>query len=370
MEKLRIGIAHGDVNGIGYELIIKMLSDNKICELFTPVLFGSSKIAAYYRKSMKVDNFSLNNIQKPQDANKKRCNVINCINDEVKVEPGVETKESDEAAMTALRQGLDAVSSRKVDVLVAAPQRVSSYCVEGTSGCQDYLSKYFDVNNIMPFLIGEKVKIGFVSCYTPFNKIMQEITRENIVNKIKIMEYSLINDFMIEKPRIAVLSLNPYIGKGHKFGNEEYDVIIPSIESARELGIMALGPYNADQIFKNMDYSKFDAVLALYHDQGMIPFKSIEGNRGVMLMAGLPYVITTTVHGTAYDIVTQNKGDETALRNAAYVAIDVYRNRQINKEINANPLSHYDVSSNTNETDLNVEQIAGVRDDYVEEDTL
>lgn len=359
--RLKVGVTHGDVNGIGYELIIKMMAENRICEVCTPVLYGSSKVAAYHRKPLNVENFSLNSIQNAQDANSKRCNIINCVDDAIKVDLGKETPESDEAAMIALNVALDDLDGKRIEVLVGAPQGCNAFKPE--SGCPAFLAKRYDAKNIMPLLVGEKMKMGFVTTHVPFQDIAANITVANIYNKLRLLDSCLKRDFTIRKPRIGVLGLNPHTGEGCMFGDEEKNVIVPAIEKARNSGIMAFGPYAADALFSGIEFEKFDVILAMYHDQGMIPFKAIEGYAGAVLMAGLPVVYTSTVHGMAYDIVGKDAGDESGMRNALYLAIDVYNNRMANAELQENPLRHYDIAGNANESDLNVEQIAGLKND-------
>lgn len=359
--RLNVGVTHGDVNGIGYELIIKMMAENRICEVCIPILYGSPKVVAYHRKALNIENFSLNAINKPAEANDKRCNIINCVDDAVKVDLGKETPESDEAAMIALKCGLDDLDKKGIEVLVAAPQGCGSFKLEQADGCLEYLKKRYNAKEVMPVLVGEKLKLALVTTHIPFNDITKQITVENLFNKLKVLDSCLRRDFTIRKPRIAVLGLNPHVGENCLYGENEKNAIIPAIEKARNSGIMALGPYAADNFFSGTEFEKFDVVLAMYHDQGMIPFKSIEGNAGAILVAGLPVVYTSTLHGTGFDIVGQGIADESALRNAVYVGIDVYNNRKQNAELSRSPLPHYDIAGNSNETDLNVEQIAGVK---------
>ena len=361
--KLRVGITHGDINGISYELIIKMMAENKICEVCIPIFYGSSKVAAFHRKSLAVENFNLTNINTPQEANAKRCSVINCVDDAVKVDLGKETPESDAAAMIALKAALDSLDKHEIDVVVASPQGCNSFQLEGAAGCIEYLAKRYNSKNVMPLLVGEKMKMGFVTTHIPFKDIESNITVGNIVAKLKVLDGVLKKNFTIRKPRIAVLGLNPHAGENCLYGDEEKNIILPALEKARENGIMALGPYAPDALFSGIDFEKFDAVLAMYHDQGMIPFKTIEGNAGAVLIAGLPVIYTSTVHGTAFDAVGQDQGDESGLRNAVYVAIDAYNNQVQNADLLKRPLPHYDIAGNTNESDLNVEQIAGVKEE-------
>lgn len=362
--RLKVGVTHGDVNSISYELIIKMMAENRICEVCTPILYGSSKVAAYHRKNLNVENFSLNSIQNAQDANGKRCNVIHCVDDAIKVDLGRETPESDEAAMTALNMGLNDLDQNGIDVLVGAPQGYNAF--KPDSGYPAFLSRRYEVKNVMPLLVGEKMKVGFVTSHIPFQDIASHIAVANIYNKLRLLDSCLKRDFTIRKPRIAVLGLNPHTGEGCMFGEEEQNVIIPAIEKARNSGIMAFGPYAADALFSGIEFEKFDVVLAMYYDQGMIPFKSIEGYGGAVLLAGLPVVYTSTASGTAYDLVGKDQGDESGLRNALYLAIDVYNNRKANDDLQRNPLRHYDIAGNANESDLNVEQIAGLKGEDME----
>lgn len=357
--RLIVGFTHGDVNGIGYELIIKMMAENRLCEVCTPLLFGSSKVAAYHRKALNIESFSLNSIQKPQEANARRCNIINCVDDEIKVDLGQETPESDEAAMIALKTALDALDRNEIDVLVGAPQGCHSF--KPASGCPAFFAERYDARNVMPLLVGEKMKMGFVTNHLPLKEVAENITLNNVYNKLKLLDSCLKRDFSARKPRIAVLGLNPHSGENCLYGEEETNILIPAIEKARNNGIMAFGPYAPDSLFSGVEFEKFDVILAMYHDQGMIPFKSIEGNEGAVLLAGLPVVYTSTVHGMAFDIVGQGVGDEMAMRNALYLAMDVHNNRSMNAELAQDPLKHYDIASNSNESDLNVEQIAGVR---------
>lgn len=357
-ERLIAGFTHGDVNGVGYELIIKLMAENKICEICTPLLFGSSKVAAYHRKALNIENFNLNSIQKASDVNVKRCNIINCIDDAIKVDLGQETPESDEAALMALKTALDCLDRHEIDVLVGAPQGYHSFRPD--SGCLAFWANRYETRNIMPLLVGEKMKMGFVTDHIPFKEVGGNITFNNVYNKLRLLDQCLKKDFTIRKPRIAVLGLNPHSGENGIYGEEEKNILLPVIEKARNTGIMALGPYSPETLFTGTGFEKFDVILAMYHDQGMIPFKTIEGNGGAVLMAGLPVVCTSTVHGMAYDITGQGVADESGMRSALYLAMDVYNNRKMNTDVGANPLKHYDIASNNNESDLNVEQIAGV----------
>lgn len=357
--KLKVGIAHGDINGISYELIVNIMEDNRICEICTPIIYGSSKVVAYHRKTLNLENLGFNSIQSPQNANTKRCNIINCVDDEVKVDLGQETPESDKSSMIALKRALDDLDRGEIDVLVMAPQTGDSYRTENSNGCLDFFGRRYKSRNVMPLLIGENLRLSFITNHVPLKEVPAQITPENCFFKIRQLVKTLQQDFTIDKPVIGVLGLNPHsVNEGQ--GEEEVNVIIPAIERLREKSVMALGPYNAERLFTGTDYEKFDLIVAMYHDQGMIPFNTLQGTTGCMLLAGLPVIVTSTTHGVAYDLVGQGKADDTGLRNAIYLAIDAYRNREQNLELSRNPLRHYDIGGNTNETDMNVEQIVGI----------
>lgn len=359
--RLNVGITHGDVNGISYELIIKLLAENKICELCVPILYGSPKVAAYYRKVLNVENFNLNTIREPREANGKRSNVINCVDDNVKVDLGKETSDSDQAAICALKYALDQLDRKEIDVLTLAPQGPESFSGEEGGSLTEYLAKRYNAPEAMSLLVSEKMKMGFVTELVKLRDVPRQITQKNITRKLMLMDDTLRIDFTILKPKIAVLGLNPQVNCGQS-GEEEANVIVPAIERARQEGIMAIGPFPADRFFAERMYEKFDAVLAMYYDQGIAAFKTIDEESAACYVAGLPVICSTALTDPRYDIVGQDLADEQGLRNALYLAMDVCVHREQNIELQKNPLPHYDISSNSNETDLNVEQIEGVRE--------
>lgn len=360
--RLKVGITQGDVNGISYELIIKLLAENRICELCIPILYGSPKVAAYYRKALNVENFSLNTIREASEANSKRGNVVNCVDDNVKVDIGQETPESDASAMTALTYALGQLDKGAIDVLAVAPQGNASYALEEVGSLTEYLAKRYDRPEAMSILVNDNVKIGFVTEYVKFRDVPHQITVKNIVKKLNLLNDTLKLDFTIQKPIIAVLGLNPQVDC-KQLTEEEIHVIHPAIERARENGIIAVGPFAADRFFAEQMYKKFDAVLAMYHDQGAVPFSTIQEDNGAFYVAGIPVVCTSSLDDTGYDIVGQGVADEQGLRNAVYLAMDIFNNRQQNLFLQENPLPHYDIASSSNETDLNVEQIEGVKEE-------
>ncbi len=345
-DKIRLGISHGDINGIGYEIIFKTLSDIRMFDMCTPIIYGSSKVAAYHRKTLNISNFNLNNIKDANEAHAKRVNIINCVDDNIRVELGKETKMGGEAAYAALSLAVEDLKNGKIDVLVTAPIHKKNIQSDNFKfpGHTEYLQKEFNAKESLMFLVSDVLKVGVVTGHIPLNAVSKAITKEKIISKLKIMNKSLKEDFTIRKPKIAVLGLNPHSGDNGLIGKEEQDVIIPAIEEAKQQGIVALGPYPADGFFGSNNLSKFDAVLAMYHDQGLTPFKTIAFSSGVNFTAGLPYVRTSPDHGTAFEIAGQGVADEESFRQAIYVALDVFKNRTSFQELSKDPLKSYDIS--------------------------
>lgn len=358
--RLNVGISHGDVNGISYELIIKLLAENRMCELCVPILYGSPKVAAYYRKALNAETFTLNAIREPAEANGKRSNIINCADDEVKVELGKETEESDRVAMAALKRALEHADARQIDVVVAAPQGKGSYLVDGAADLSDFLRKRYGAADAMTLAVNRKVRIGFVSEGGRLREVPGQVNPKNVLKKLVLLDNILRTDFTIQKPKIAVLALNARV-RGEQ--SEEATVIAPAIERARQKGIMAIGPFAAEEFFAKRMYEKFDGVLAMYRDQGMVPFAAMDVEGKALYVAGLPVVCATSVDDPCYEIVGRNVADEQGVRNALYLAMDVFANRARNKDLKKNPLPHYDLGGNSNESDLNVEQIEGVKEE-------
>ncbi len=357
-EKIRLGISHGDINGIGYEIIFKALNDSRMLDMCTPVIYGSSKVAAYHRKTLNISNFSLNNIKVADDAHAKRVNIINCVDDNVRVELGKETKMGGEAAYAALSAAVEDLKNNKIDVLVTAPIHKKNIQSESFKfpGHTEYLQKEFNSRDSLMFLVSDVLKVGVVTGHIPLSEVSKAITKEKILTKLKIMNKSLKEDFTIRKPKIAVLGLNPHSGDNGLIGKEEQEVIIPALEEAKQKDIVALGPYAADGFFGSNNLSKFDAVLAMYHDQGLTPFKTIAFSSGVNFTAGLPIIRTSPDHGTAFEIAGQGVADEESFRQAVYLAIDVFKNRTSYKELSKNPLKSYDISKMDDKLDESLPQ--------------
>ncbi len=339
-EKIIVGISQGDINGIGLEVIIKSLLDPTIFELCTPVLYGSNKTASFHRKALGIEDFSFNQIKDISEVNHKRANIINVYEEEVAIELGKQTVDGGKYALKSLEAAAFALAQGQVDVLVTAP--INKENIQSPEfdfpGHTEYLESKFGDGNSLMLLVSEKLRVAVATGHIPVTQVGQALTSEKIYNKIKVLNNSLINDFGIIKPKIAVLGLNPHAGDNGVIGDEEKNIIIPAINKASEEGLIVYGPYPADGFFGNKTYEKFDAVLAMYHDQGLIPFKTIAFNSGVNFTAGLPIVRTSTDHGTAYDIAGKNKASEASFREAIYTAIDIYKTRLNNKENAANPL--------------------------------
>jgi 4-hydroxythreonine-4-phosphate dehydrogenase len=314
--------------------------DNRVFDMFTPVIYGSSKIASYFKKTFNYQDINFNLIKKAEYANPKRANIINCIEEEVKIELGKETEVAGKLAYLALEKAIEDLNRQTIDVLVTAPINKKNIQSEqfNFAGHTDYLAHKYQTSDQLMLMIGNDVKIGILTGHLPVKDIHDHITVEHILQKIRIMNKSLQVDFGVRKPKIAVLGLNPHAGDGGLIGLEEQEIIRPAIKQANDEKILAFGPYPADGFFGSSNFTKFDAILAMYHDQGMIPFKTLAFEDGVNFTAGLPIVRTSPAHGTAYDIAGKNSASPNSFRKAIYTAIDIYRSRLEFEEINKDPL--------------------------------
>lgn len=349
-EKIKVAISHGDINGIGYEVIFKALSDPAMQEICTPVIYGSSKIAAYHRKALNLPAITLNSVKDGGEAHIRRVNIVNCVDEEVRVELGKATETGGMAAFMALEKAVDDLSKGLVDVLVTAPINKKVIQSEQFSfpGHTEYLADKLGGTPLM-LLVSDLLRVGVVTGHIPVKDISKTISKELILQKLRILNQSLKDDFTIRRPRIAVLGLNPHAGDSGLLGTEEIDIIKPTLEMAKEEGIMAFGPFPADGLFATDGYKKFDAILAMYHDQGLTPFKALSFSTGVNFTAGLPFVRTSPDHGTAYEITGQGIAEEQSLLSAIYMAIDIYNSRNTNAELKANPLKSVDTGTLTSD---------------------
>ena len=335
-----MAITQGDTNGVGYEVILKVFSDPNILELCTPIIYGSPKIASYHRKALNLE-VPYTIINHAEEARDGRVNLLACFDDEIKIEMGQPSQEAGAAALKALDRAMTDYRSELYDVLVTAP--INKATIQSPSfhfpGHTEYIeTSVGEGQKALMILMNETLRVALVTTHLPIKDIAKAITKEGIIEKATIFHKALKRDFRISSPRIAVLSLNPHAGDNGLLGSEEKDIILPAIEELADKGIQAFGPFAADGFFGSGAYDHFDGVLAMYHDQGLAPFKTIALESGVNYTAGLPIVRTSPDHGTAYDIAGKGVADENSMRQAIFTAIDVFRNRQFYDEPLQNPL--------------------------------
>jgi 4-hydroxythreonine-4-phosphate dehydrogenase len=336
-----IGITCGDLNGIGLELIIKIVGDIRILEICTPVIFASNKAFNFYRKSVPELNFNFISIKETTRINHKQINLFNCWEDEVAITPGQLTDVAGKYAVLSLTVAAQALKDGKIDGLVTAPiHKKNTQSNEfNFTGHTPYLKNLFGAQDVLMFMVADNMRVGLVTEHVAVKDIAQHVTRQNIFSKLEIMNNSLKRDFGISKPKIAVLGLNPHAGDEGLIGKEEEEIIRPAIKDAKQQkDIFCFGPYSADAFFARGQHEKFDGVLAMYHDQGLIPFKSLAFGEGVNFTAGISGVRTSPDHGVAFDIAGKNKADESSFREAIYKAIDIINARKEFEEQRRNPL--------------------------------
>ena len=335
-----VAITAGDTNGVGYEVMIKALLTGYMFEIMRPVIYGNAAVAKQHIQTLDEDyrNITWNMVDSPEQAKDGRLNLLTCYPDNVPVALGTNTEASNKAAKAALDRACADLKAGKVQALVTAP--LNKEALNG--GHTEYLEKYFkDANDAnggsLMMLCSENLRVALVCNHVALADIPAQITEERILSKLTLLNKSLLRDFGMDKPRIAVLALNPHAGDAGLLGKEEQEIIVPAIEKAKEQGIWAFGPYAADGFFGSGHFTHFDAVLAMYHDQGLIPFKTLDMS-GVNYTAGLSIVRTSPDHGTGYDIAGKNQADPSSMRNAIYMAIDVLRQREQYDALTANPL--------------------------------
>jgi len=340
-EKLKIGITVGDVNGIGLEVIIKSLLDNRVLDYFTPIVYGNTKVASFHRKAIGIQDFSFNVIQSADQANAKRANMINCWQEDVKLSLGEDNEIGGKYAFLSLERAVADLNAGLIDALVTAPINKHNIQQEGFNfpGHTEYLQAKANADDVLMFMITDELRVGVVTGHIPVKDVSSTITEDAIIHKLKMMHESLKKDFWIQKPKIAVLGLNPHAGDHGIIGKEDDEVVRPAVEKANEQGIFCFGPYPADGFFAADAYTKFDAVLAMYHDQGLIPFKHIAARKGVNYTAGLPTVRTSPDHGTGYDIAGKNMASHESFLEAIFTAVHIVKCRREQAELTANPLA-------------------------------
>lgn len=325
--KVRVGISIGDFNGIGPEIIMKSLSDKSITDFFTPVIFGSGKLFTFQKNIFKL-NLNFQYINEASQAQDGKINMLNLWKDNINVELGKPSEESTKMAIDSLEAATNALMNREIDVLVTAPINKDEMVKMGFkhAGHTGYLEEKFDKKGLM-FLVSEDLKVAVSTHHIPISDVAQNISKEKIKKQIKLLNQCLIEDFNIQKPKIAVLGLNPHSGDGGVIGNEEIEIIEPAISELFDNGIMTFGPFPADSFFQPNKYRSYDAVLAMYHDQGLAPFKTLAYEEGVNYTAGLPFVRTSPDHGVAYDIAGKNVADHQSFSEAIFTGIKIFKNR-------------------------------------------
>ena len=325
-----IGISCGDVNGIGPEVIMKVLSDDRMNKQCTTVIYGSGKVFSYYRKLIKASRFNYTQIDSLQNIRHKKVNLLNVAKDEIEVKAGQITPEAGQLAFESLKQAATDLKEKKIDALVTAP--INKDNIQNDTfkfpGHTEFFTALSEKKESLMLMTSEDLKIGMITGHVPVSHIKDRITKELIILKSEILNHSLKKDFGIQKPKIAILGLNPHAGENGLLGSEEKEIIEPAIEELKNKNILAFGPLSADGFFGSLQFKNYDGVIAMYHDQGLIPFKTLAFEKGVNYTAGLPFVRTSPDHGTAYDIAGRGIADETSFREAIFTAIDIVKNRE------------------------------------------
>jgi 4-hydroxythreonine-4-phosphate dehydrogenase len=330
-DKPRIGITLGDINGIGPEVVIKALGDTRLLNLITPVIYGSSRAISFYRKHFNLEEFNYSQVKTKGQILAKSVNIVNCWEEVIEINPGQPSKETGRAALLSLKKAVEELKEGFLDAIVTAP--IDKNTIHGSDfpfkGHTEYLTQEFNATESLMLLVGEDLKVGLVTEHIAIKDVSNHITKERLELKIRLLEYSLKKDFGIIKPKIAVLGLNPHASDNGLIGGEENNLIKPVIEDLKAKGKLIFGPYPADGFFGSGQHKKFDATLAMYHDQGLVPFKYIAFSTGVNYTAGLPIVRTSPDHGTAYSIAGKNVADENSMRQAIYLAAEIVKSREV-----------------------------------------
>lgn len=337
-KKIRVGISIGDINGIGIEIILKAFSDTRMLDFCTPVIFGSSKTISFHKKELDI-NIPINGITTLQNVIDGKINLFNVWKEEVSIEFGVPNKSAGKYAYLSLERAVAALKEKEIDVLVTAPINKDNIQsdVFKFQGHTEYLEANLEGESLM-ILMTDTLRVGLITGHIPIDKVSKMIQPKLIKNKVAIMYQTLVQDFKINKPKIAILGLNPHCGDNGVIGNEDKDIVQPTIEELQKTGKLIYGPYAADSFFGSEAYKKFDGVLAMYHDQGLAPFKTLSFGKGVNFTAGLSEIRTSPDHGTAYEIAGKGEANEASFKEALFSAIAIFNNRQEYKSLTANVL--------------------------------
>jgi 4-hydroxythreonine-4-phosphate dehydrogenase len=335
-----IGISIGDINGVGPEILLQTFADVRLLEMFTPVIFGSTKVLAHYKKLFPDNNVQFNGIKDFATINPKQINVFNCWDEDVEVTTGQETAAAGKCAVRALQVATQCLKDGQIHAMVTMPISKNNTQIADFkyTGHTPFLKDKFAAKDVLMLLVTQDLRVALLTEHLPVSEIAKHVTKENIISKVQMLNQSLIKDFGISKPKIAVLALNPHAGDGGLIGKEEKEIIKPTIDELFTKGTRVFGPYAADGFFARQQDVKFDAVLAMYHDQGLIPFKSFDKEQGVNYTAGLPVVRTSPDHGTAFDIAGKGIASCTSFLEAVFTAIDILEQRTEHKIYTANPL--------------------------------
>jgi 4-hydroxythreonine-4-phosphate dehydrogenase len=348
-KKLRIGITHGDINGVGCEVILKTFADARILELCTPVLYSSPKVLAYYRKALNLTQLNTVSVRSAAEAQDEKVNVVNCLSDEVRVDVGKSTEHGGEASLASLRAAVKELKDHLIDALVTAP--INKHNIQSEEfrfpGHTEYLQAEFGNGKALMLMIGDRLRMGILTGHVPLSEAPKLITKEKIIDALRLLHRTMAEDFNIHRPRIAVLSLNPHAGDDGLIGDEEAKIITPALEQAKKEKILAFGPYPSDGLFGSDNFKKFDVVLAMYHDQGMTAFKTLCFESGVNFTAGLPVIRTSPAHGTAYDLAGKDMASPDSFRQALYMACDLVQNRTRYRALKENAMKEVDVRRNS-----------------------
>ncbi|MDD3166346.1 MAG: 4-hydroxythreonine-4-phosphate dehydrogenase PdxA [Bacteroidales bacterium] len=343
---IRVGITQGDMNGIGFEVILKTLADARVYEDQAVVLYASPKVAAYHKKALDLNTVNIVTVASAQDAMVGRIVLVNCVDDDVKVELGQSTEMAGRAAFQSLDKAVSDLKAGLIDVLVTAPINKQNIQSEHFHfpGHTEFLEKAGgDGRSALMIMASEQLRIAVATGHVPLQRVSESLDVAGLVKIIRNFNQALQVDFGIRKPRLAVLGLNPHAGDHGVIGTEDDDVVAVAIKKAQDNNVCCFGPMSADGFFGSGDYKRFDAVLAMYHDQGLIPFKTLCMDRGVNVTAGLPFVRTSPAHGTAYALAGKNEASEASFREAYYMACDIFRNRQLHLQLSKNPLRRQNV---------------------------
>jgi 4-hydroxythreonine-4-phosphate dehydrogenase len=354
MEKPRIGITVGDLNGVGLEVALKTIADKRIYHHCTPVIYGSPKVVSYHKNI--VENSTLDHSD--DRLLKDRIQIVSCWNDVVSIALGQINEEGGKYAMLSLEKAVEDLRAGKLDAIVTSPihKKAIQLAGYGYVGHTEYLRQLWPDTNALMLLVGENMRVGLITEHVPIKDVANKITKELVISKINTMHQSLMVDFGIEKPAIAVLGLNPHAGDEGLIGKEEENIIRPAIVESKKSGMIVMGPFPADGFFGSGKYRKFDGVLAMYHDQGLAPFKALSFGSGVNYTAGLPIVRTSPDHGTAFDIAGKNEANPESFRKALFLAIDIVRNRKDYYDLKSNAVQRHTFESETEDTPIQLDE--------------